>query len=304
MKFKVSKIFRRLVEGSDQPKLVVVCLNGGLGNQLFQYSAGIYLAKLTGGTVLLDITPLNKVKEGQTRRVFALKGLGLGDLEVINKAQGYVIKLLSKILPALVQRVQETQEFKFGIPSQLFGRVFVLVGYWQVRCYVDSSFSVVHEGIKDRLKRIRQSTIAQCIQADIALICIHVRATDYNDDWLICRQEYFDRAIGRVLGVRRIADPSIIIFTDSPEWCQRNLRFQFATYFIKDLCDFVDSDHLLLMSLAKNLVISNSTFSWWSGYLATRLTTDSFVVAPSSWNRTIDPLRFDFYPPEWSVVRV
>jgi hypothetical protein len=38
------------------------------------------------------------------------------------------------------------------------------------------------------------------------------------------------------------------------------------------------------MSFAKSLVTSNSTFSWWAGFLAT--TRGGEVVAPSPWTRT------------------
>jgi hypothetical protein len=63
-------------------KKLVVYLQGGLGNQLFQYYAGEFYAKVNNRKLVLN---LSKIKSHQTIRNFALREMRMsGSVEIVN----------------------------------------------------------------------------------------------------------------------------------------------------------------------------------------------------------------------------
>lgn len=73
-------------------------------------------------------------------------------------------------------------------------------------------------------------------------------------------------------------DACILIFSDDILWCKENFRGA-NIRFIEGLPDYED---MILMSLCKHNVISNSSFSWWGSYL--NKNPDKIVYAPKLWN--------------------
>jgi hypothetical protein len=85
---------------------------------------------------------------------------------------------------------------------------------------------------------------------------------------------------------------SVYIFSDDIEWCKK--------VFGNEVC-YVEEDigvQLFLMTKMKHLILSNSTFAWWGGYLNTQ---GGYVVAPIPWlGPSYDHLNTeDLYYPTW-----
>jgi hypothetical protein len=55
---------------------------------------------------------------------------------------------------------------------------------------------------------------------------------------------------------------------------------------------------MILMSRASDLIISNSTFSWWSAYISNKETN---VVAPNKWFRDLEDPKM-LIPEHWHQV--
>jgi hypothetical protein len=58
------------------------------------------------------------------------------------------------------------------------------------------------------------------------------------------------------------------------------------------------SEILTIMSLSDDLVIANSSFSWWAGMLGNPLKN---VYCPAKWFRNLEDPK-DLYPPNWNIV--
>lgn len=122
---------------------------------------------------------------------------------------------------------------------------------------------------------------------------IHIRRGDYlklQAHHPVCSMEYYNEAINRMTGVTHF-----LIFSDDIEWCKAN--FVGDEYvFIENEKDVID---LHMMSLCKNNIIANSSFSWWGAWL--NRNENKLVITPSKW---FGPAKANFntkdiYPEEW-----
>lgn len=105
---------------------------------------------------------------------------------------------------------------------------------------------------------------------------IHIRRGDYiglEKFHPILPMEYYLSSI-KLVGQNK----HFIIFSDDIEWCEENFSFLEKKTFIKGNEDFQD---MYLMSLCKDNIIANSTFSWWGAWL--NQNKNKKVVIPASW---------------------
>jgi len=114
-------------------------------------------------------------------------------------------------------------------------------------------------------------------------VCISVRRGDFleRDDLNICGFEYFSRAIE--IMKKTVLNPCFIVFSDDIEWCKKQDIFK---GFLFENVGNTLSNKLFVMSKCSNFILSNSTFSFWSCFLA-----DVFdgkkgvVISPASWSK-------------------
>jgi Glycosyl transferase family 11 len=69
----------------------------------------------------------------------------------------------------------------------------------------------------------------------------------------------------------------LLVFSDDIKWCRENLKFN-NMIFMETLTDIED---MWIMSLCKNNIIVNSSFSWWGAWL--NKNKNKKVIAPSNW---------------------
>ena len=136
---------------------------------------------------------------------------------------------------------------------------------------------------------------------------IHLRFGDYLDKLEIyggiCTDAYYDTAIRRL----REQDPEMtfFIFSNDLERAGAWVRIQAEREENRERSRFVlaagsDEDHgyldLYLMSLCRNHIAANSSFSWWAAWLCAN--PGKMVFAPSIWNNQRDGselARLDIY---------
>lgn len=127
-------------------------------------------------------------------------------------------------------------------------------------------------------------------------LSVHIRRGDcfMNPDiHPIATEKYIERA------VKEIGEYShVFVFSDDKEWVKENLKFDNVTY-----VDDEDYREMWLMSLCKNNIIVNSTFSWWGSFL--NKNPNKKIVAPSIWFGPRGPRNYkDIYEPYWTVLEV
>ena len=127
-------------------------------------------------------------------------------------------------------------------------------------------------------------------------ISLHIRRTDYltlSHNHNNLGLEYYEEALKHFDN-----DRTVIIFSDDPEWCNQQEIFSGDRFLVSENnTNYVD---LCLMTLCKDHIIANSSFSWWGAWLAK----GNKVIAPSKWfgpdNAHLDTT--DLYCSNWIVI--
>lgn len=107
-------------------------------------------------------------------------------------------------------------------------------------------------------------------------LSIHIRRGDYlniSNILPVIDVSYINKSI------KEIGDyDTLYIFTQDKEWVKNNLNYK--NMIIVDNLDF-DYEELWMISLCKNNIMSNSSFSWWGSFL--NQNKDKKVMVPSIW---------------------
>ena len=95
-------------------------------------------------------------------------------------------------------------------------------------------------------------------------IAVHVRGGDFmNSKFNLCDANYYERAI------KEINDENLplVVFTDDEKYSKKLLeKFNIAYYISHDIDNSIVDMYML--SMAKKVIVSNSTFAFWGAYLS------------------------------------
>ena len=278
--------------------MIISLLNGGLGNQLFQYAAGRSLASFHCTEHILDISKFSNIAfSNQTPRNLDIFDFNISSRVAVDED---LIKLRpSNIMLARVWRSLKNRFFKkyyLDWRPELFsgGNQQYLDGYFQSEKYfIDIVDELRNEFTLCDEYLLPIANILNKIQSDPPSISIHIRRGDYVNNmqirhiYDICTLDYYTRATQEIL--QRYPNARLFIFSDDVEWVQKNMTaFQNITL-VSDMKtisgeNLRPSQELFLMSQCDHHIIANSSFSWWGAYLNTSLT--KVVIAPNLWNRS------------------
>ena len=127
-------------------------------------------------------------------------------------------------------------------------------------------------------------------------LSIHVRLGDYKNFPNIhptISTSYINESL------KHLPKPNhIFIFSDDKNWVYNNLKFDSFTVVNEE--DYIE---MWLMSLCKNNILSNSSFSWWASFLNKNL--EKIVISPSIWFGDSGPKFYDdIFEKNWIKIKV
>jgi hypothetical protein len=275
---------------------ITVVLNGGLGNQLFQYATGRALSLKRRTSLVLDPRDYVDVEPGSPRWCW------ITDLPIAARVRRYPSPWFAKSLPAkLLDRIahplrhhQQVEAFDPAVLDQPDG--IVIIGLFQSYRH----FAHVYEEFAHELDLAAipaaadNSRIAEFGLADA--VGVHVRRGDYlnhNDFVMKDSDRYYSMAMAEI----RDRGERAVVFSDDIDWCREQEFFAGAAFYpTSDGPPYID---MHAMSLCRRLVIANSTYSWWAGWFAHRRGVE--VVAPRTWiGRSTTEL--PIVPPAWRLL--
>lgn len=264
---------------------IIMVLQGGIGNQLFQYSAGLALASQLGGTLWLTPSELNKHSGRDYRRGLYIRAKAIGPDGVPG--------------PAGLRKGQK-DSFEAWDPEEYRGiQSITLKGYYQYLPAIESQIALVREDLFLRLSDVRSLMREKYRIQNARQTCfIHIRRGDYLTQdpnvFFVQGENYFTPAIQaikqRSLGIRRW-----LVLSDDIDWCRQQSWLQ--NYEIIDEPDELNG--LMVMSLCEGgAVISNSTYGWWGAILGCGAV-GSPVAYPGKWIGKYTP---DLFLPNWTRI--
>ena len=268
--------------GIKCPPWVIVMIDGGLGSQMGQYTLGLSVARNSTMTVKHDLSwyrTCAKDCQGIENRFFALtkifpnvkislppEKLRLFFARYLNAYPGIHLDFEPEIL-------SPTTPCYLG-------------GYY---CHPRYALDALEEArsvfaFTPQLDARNEEMLRQ-IRATEFSVAIHVRRGDYvGTNFDVCTEAYFSRAIDIIAAKLSPHEPTFFVFSNGMEWT-RKLFAKFPHKFV--FVEGNDSDHvqfdLFLMTQCGHFILSNSSLSFWGGFLSQRAANKA-VIIPESWS--------------------
>ena len=259
---------------------------GRLCNQMFQYAALRGLSSKIGAEICIPYYQ-NAVDDG------------IGNMLRTELFDSFNLKVKTGLLNNGHAPVVHERFFHFD--QELFDHCpdhISLQGYFQTEKYfkhiehqIRAEYTFVDDILEPSIEMIRS------IDNPIAL---HIRRGDYvinSENHFNLPLEYYEAALKHFND-----DRNVIVFSDDSKWCHEQPLFSDDRFIISDNDD--NRVDLCLMSLCKDFIIANSTYSWWGAWLSSNK--NKKVIAPVQWfgktGYTKDHNTKDLIPDTWMSI--
>lgn len=266
----------------------IVRLNGGLGNQMFQYAfAKSLMRRFPDEQVLFDYAAFKVISPHNGLEIDRLFGLSLpqaGFTDVIKTTWPKSSRIWFKMEFFFPRHRKVVNEKNFDSLIASGQRNLYFDGFWQNEKYFCNALQEVRDAFTFAInsKGTKNLGMASIIK-DNQCVSVHIRRGDYLNHPLyegICGLSYYNEAIEIIK--KRVDNPTFVVFSNDIDWCRHNLSIDNPTYFVdwnKGPNSYVD---MALMSICQHNIIANSSFSWWGAWLNSN--PGKIVIAPRKWD--------------------
>ncbi len=294
----------------------IVNITGGLGNQMFQYAFALALKnRYPKEKVCVDIQHYNTIffrhfkginlhNGFEIPRVFPNANLPVATPKELMKISywipNYILsRIARKLLPIRNCEYIAPYSMNYSYDKAAFQNPnsCYYEGYWQCIKYVSELKDVLYETYSHPVPNDYNAKMICDIQ-DCNSVGIHIRRGDYlNEPEFngICNLEYYTKSIDAIL--KQNMRCTFFIFSNDMEWCRANLTPLMKGNKVVYVSENNGADScwdMFLMTYCKNLIIANSSFSWWGAFLNKYA---AKVYAPYPWlNRDCE---IDLYASTW-----
>ena len=280
---------------------------GGLGNQLFIYSLGYAVSSRLGCELFIDRSWFAT----QSLRNYELPTFASIGIELPEKSRQAggsrlrkpgVFVSVSQKLRRLSDAVLREQGFGFDERILSASPGARLEGYFQSHKY----FSSVQESLRQQIRTISRPSVwysqtKERLESVGPWVSVHVRRGDYlnlgpRDFHGIVEKPYYLAALEIVNQIVPGLVP--IVFSDEPALASQMLANDLPTaIFIENSASSKPIETINLMAQSHAVVMANSSFSWWGGWLGDRDTRP--VVGPRPWFNGPENDESDLFPSRW-----
>lgn len=299
--------------------MIILSLNSGLGNQMFQYAYAKKLAQLySEDKIYLDLHYFKRDPDG---RQFSLSNYKLSNkVCYLNSFSTSIVEVYTRIVIKLVKLINDGEDKeaydrvlnRFGIHNanyeflnfkrkkiNIINGVFQHSGYFkEVEGEVKNDFLLSEELNLEVTKVLEDIKNSESV-------CVHIRRGDYVDNpvWSaqlnICGEEYYKAAVEYIRD--KVPNAKMFVFSNTHkdiEWIKQNYDLGNVIYVDMSNKDYED---LWLMKSCKHFVMSNSSYSWWAQFLGEY--DNKIVVAPEYWDASKN--RYPgIYMNSWHIINI
>ena len=301
--------------------MLIIKLQGGLGNQMFQYAAAKALALKLGVALKLDITSAlgaNAWERAKTVRnyelgkfviddefatdaeirQFRLKPMKIDEYNLRTRAIRKMRTLIERLRYLGSTKYYREQTFLYDSRFWSLKDDVYLDGYFQSYKYFDAIADLLRQKFVIKPQSCKTLKLQSEEKLSPKNVSVHIRRGDFVFDKQtnahngVCSLEYYQLAMKCLAG--KIENPKFKIFSDDLDWCKTNLKTEQQLEFV-DWCDS-QQEELMLMSKCAHNIIANSSFSWWGAWL--NINPKKIVVAPKKWFK-VSKDTSDLLPDDW-----
>lgn len=289
--------------------MVITRLIGGLGNQMFQYALGRYLALKNNTELKLDMSDFETYKLHKysldafnIQKNVASKN-EIGRLKKFKRKLGRRWFLHNAFFTKNLKYFEEKQ-FNFDPDiMKLSGDVY-LDGYWQTEKYFKDIEPIIRNDFSFTLPQGEKDKEISKLISGCAAISIHIRRADYVADATAnkahgtCPIEYYAKAVE--LLKEKVDNPHFFVFSDDHEWVKENIKINYPTVYVDHNNAETNYQDLRLMASCKHNIIANSSFSWWGAWL--NANPNKIIIAPKKWFADTGRNDSDLIPSKWTRI--
>ena len=262
----------------------IICLKGGLGNQLFEYCRYCQLLE-AGENKVYMFRDFRQLKQHHHLLISQCFDINLPPQQPWVTFLTFAIMILRnlRLWPSLYDDSNTN--------------CVLIDSYSQDKRYISKSKQLIK--FRDlKLTELSRQYLSS-IKASQYPVGIHVRRGDYlqadnMENIGICSTIYYQKAINTVLKYH--PEAQFFLFSDDMEWVCNNISVEHVIYIKKDHAehDYID---LYLMTQCKAHIIANSTFSFWGSMLSDN--TEHLCIYPKRWFVNPQWKTPDIFPPHW-----
>ena len=289
---------------------ILVNQKGGLGNQLFQYTAGLYFAEKYGASLVI----IKNLKRTAFSFGWPLPFM-LGKfcittpvrertfLDRILRSNSRLIGLVASPIRRILGAYSHDPYFEiYGdflplLPLPAGTKRLYLNGHFQAYQYAQS----VEKKLRCELAfREPPSTatveILNRIRDCECPVSLHIRRGDYaviDEGIMLLPMTYYDNAIAAILDI--YPNAAFFVFSDDIDYARANLPNRERMVFVDHNSEENAHEDLRLMSSCSHHIIANSSFSWWGAWLNPNM--GKVVIAPDIWLPNVH--HAEVIPPTW-----
>lgn len=251
--------------------MILIRLAGGLGNQIFQFGAGLLFAQKNRiKRIVFDDGSLEKYEAKRKNELLNFFDFSKLDFEIEFKSLSFVKFRVPKVLPLNISAFPFVSDKNFQTILNSPNKTFMFLdGYFQ-QCLTQNDFDKEVALLQNILIPNKINNKDACV--------IHIRGGDFVKlGWSsVAPKEYYIKAVQEMQC--KFNQDKFYIVTDDREYSKtilNNLDMDF---------EFIGNsmyEDFKLIGSFKYRILSSSTFAFWASALADN--SESIVIAPRSW---------------------
>lgn len=260
---------------------VRVQITAGLGNQLFQFAAGLALANRLGRRLVLDRT-WYAIQTYRPRRAFLLDQMRFSENKIsiecspthalaalITRRCRGTNRIFENLLRIKILHEADPHGIDHRLYKSLTGETIMLCGYWQTTDHF--------EAVRERLQNLEPAFAPSNgfhhwlhLVTNSESVFVHVRRGDFSRWPDSMMTPVFYQAASQSIRNAGVQNPKWFVFSEDQDWCRNHLSFLTGAEFVTFDSRHREMEELFLMKACKGGIIANSSFSWWGAALGDR----------------------------------
>ena len=254
--------------------MIIIKMNGGLGNQLQQYALYEKLKSL-GKEVKVDTSWFHTNQGKTSKRDLELEYFPKVSFQTCSAEEMQKILGNRGLLKKVSEKLKLTQK-PIYVEHQMYDEQIlqmnekVLEGYWACEAYYADIIPLLQEKLEfPPSDNPKNKAMAEEMKQSNS-VSIHIRRGDYMTEENqamfggICTEEYYKEAIAYIK--ENVPNARFFVFSDDSEYVRE--KYAGDEYTIVDINHGKDSFYdIYLMSQCKHNICANSTFSFWGARL-------------------------------------